>query len=111
MDEEPVAKRQCLNYVKEDSLQSQPPEGFFQIHHTSTLSGVDDLSHFQKEVAHNGVESMASTAGEIDINRAHSANEGHYDMKADSQGPDSEVCFGMVFRRSSVRFTELSETY
>ena len=105
MDEEPVAKRRCLNF------QSQPPEGFFQIHRTSTLPGLDNLSHIQEEVAHNGVQSIASTAEEIDINRAHGANEGRHDMKTDSEGPDSEVCFGMVFRPSSVRFTELSGTY
>ena len=111
MDEEPAAKRRCLNDVKEDTLQSQPPEGFFQIHPTSTLSGLDNLSHFQEEVAHNDVQSIANTAGEIDINRAHGANEGRHDMKAGSEGPDSRVCFGMVFRPSSVRFTGLSEPF
>ena len=105
MDEEPVAKRRCL------SFQSQPPEGCFQIQHTSTLPGLDNLSHIREEVAHNGVQSIASTAVEIDINRAHGANEGCHDMKANSEGPDSEVCFGMVFRPSSVQFTELSGTY
>ena len=105
MDEEPVAKRRCLNF------QSQPPEGFFQIHHTSTLPGLDNFSHIQEEVAHNGVQSIASTAEKIDINRAHGAVKGRHDMKADSEGPDSEVCFGMVFRPSSVRFTELSGRY
>lgn len=105
MDEEPVAKRRRLNSVRESSLQSQPPEGFFHNHHTSTLSGVDDLSHIQEEVDHNGVQSMASTAGEIDINSAHGANEDNRDMKA-----KREVCFGMVCRPSSVRLTELLGT-
>ena len=105
MDEKPAAKRRCINHFKEDTLQSQPSEGFFQTHNTSTLSGLDNLSHIQEEVAHNGVQSIASTAGEIDINRGHGANEGRHDMKADSEGPDSEVCFGMVVCPSSVRFT------
>ncbi len=114
MDEEPVAKRRRLNHVKEETfgidsgpapLQSQPQEGFFKIHHTSTLSGLDHLSHVQEEVAHNGIQFIAGAAEEFDINRAHGANEDRRDMKA-----NSEVCFGMVCRPSSVRLMELSGT-
>lgn len=113
MDGEPVAKRRRPNYVKEGTprinsgptpLQSQPQEGFFKIHHTSTLSGLDQLPYVQKEVAHNGVQFIAG-AGEIDIIGAHGANDDRRDMKA-----DSEVCFGMVCRPPSVRLTELSGT-
>ena len=105
MDEEPVAKRRCLIF------QSQSPEGFFQIHHTLTLPGLDNLSHIQEEVAHNSVQSIASTTEEIDINRAHGANESRHEMKADSERPNSEVCFGMVFRPSSVRVRGFPEIY
>ena len=102
MDEEPVAKRRCLTHVKEEtfcigsgpaSLQSQPQEGFFKIQHTSTLSGLDHLSHVQEEVAHNGIQTIADAAGELDIDSAHGANESRRATKA-----DSEVCFGMVRR-------------
>ena len=114
MDEEPVAKRRRLDYVKEETfgvdsgpapLQSQPQEGFFKIHHTSTLSGLDHLSHVQKEVARNGVQFIAGAPGEIDINGGHGANEDRRDMET-----NSEVCFGMVCRPSSVRLTGLSGT-
>ena len=100
MDEEPVAKRRCLNHVKEEtfcigsgpaSLQSQPQEGFFKIHHTSILSGHDHLAHVQEETAHNGVRPMAGAARELDIDGAHGTNESRRATKA-----HSEICFGMV---------------
>ena len=114
MDEEPVAKRRRLDYVNEETfgidtghapLQSQPQEGFFKIRHTSTLLGLDHLSHVQEEVAHNVVQFIAGAAGEIDINGAHDASEDRRDMDA-----NSEVCFGMVCRPFSVRLTEVSGT-
>ena len=97
MDEEPVAKRRCLTRVKEENFRigsdpaSQPQEGFFKIHHTSNLSGLDHLSHLQEEVAHNSIRPIARAAGELDIDGAHGTNEGRPATK-----PDSEVCFGMV---------------
>lgn len=90
MDEEPAAKRRCLTHVKEEtfcigsspaSLQSQPQEGFFKIHHTSILSGLDHSSHVQEEVAYNSVR----------IDGAHGTNESRRATKA-----DSEICYGMV---------------
>ena len=98
MEEEPVAKRRCLARVNDEtfcigsgpaSLQSQPREGFFKVHHNSNLSGLDHLSHVQEEVAHNGVQPIADAAGELDID--HGTNKGCPAPKA-----DSEVCFGMV---------------
>ena len=99
-DEEPVAKRRCLTHAKDEtfcigsgpaSLQSQSQEGFFKIHHTSTLSGLDHVSHGQERVTHNGVRPIAGEAGELDIDGAHGTSESRRATKA-----NSEVCFGMV---------------
>ena len=101
-DEGPVAKRRCLIHVKEETFsigsgpaspQSQPDKGFFKIHHTSALSGLDHLSHVQEKVAHNGVLPIADAGGALDLDSAHDANESRRATKA-----DSEVCFGMVRR-------------
>ena len=100
MDEEPAAKRRCLTHVKEEtfcigsspaSLQFQPQEGFFKIHHTSILPGLDHSSHVQEEVAYNSVRPIAGAARELDIDGAHGTNESRRATKA-----DSEICFGMV---------------
>jgi hypothetical protein len=161
MDDEPAAKRRCLNYVEETfpvnpdrvSQQSRSQKGFAQVQHISipsedtlavktenlfdtsahfnyeavaeqtfehrlpngqqpghvsrnkSLSGLDQVTYAQDEVAHNSVRSIAAVR-EHDTRGVHHANDGHRDIWG-----DSEVCFGMVCQMSLVQPTGLSKIY
>jgi hypothetical protein len=162
MDDEPAAKRRCLNYVEETfpinpdsvSQQSWSQKGFAQVQHISVpsedtlavetenlfdtsahfdceavaeqtfehrlpqvqqpghisrnkgLSGLDQVTYAQDEVAHKSVRSIAGAVREHDTRGVHHAKDGHRDIKG-----NSEVCFGMVCQLSPVQPTGPSKIY